>query len=286
MTVVSDRFMALLTEAYGPMVQRWLERATRRGIASMNGSQSIGLPSDRYEHPLPYSNSRTGLMAVDDTLSCLSVPWANRNKAWPTLSEAEKTDTANQIVKPPKRRNAAASNQPKRARQSKLAKENDISAEEEFEIKEAFHMFSSEHVDYPDEKEGVIPTTDVRRALVALGLSPTDHSELSGIISAVDPDDEGYVTYEPFLAACALKLHSRTEDSVAAEVEHAYKLFTRGTNGPIQVSHLRKLARDLKQDISDDLLKDMVREANGGQGTHAGVNMEQFKNVMMRAGIF
>lgn len=120
----------------------------------------------------------------------------------------------------------------------------------------------------------------------ALGLPPTDQSELTDILSAVDPDEEGYVTYEPFLAACALKLHSRTEESISAEVEHAYKLFTRGTDGPIQVSHLRKVARDLKQDVSDDLLKDMVREANGGEGTHAGVNMQQFKDVMMRAGIF
>ncbi|KZZ92762.1 EF-hand superfamily Ca2+-modulated protein [Ascosphaera apis ARSEF 7405] len=187
---------------------------------------------------------------------------------------------------PPKRRGAPTAGQPKRGRQSKLAKENDISAEEEFEIKEAFRMFSTKHEDYPDEKEGVIPTTDVRRALVALGLPPTDQSELTDILSAVDPDEEGYVTYEPFLAACALKLHSRTEESISAEVEHAYKLFTRGTDGPIQVSHLRKVARDLKQDVSDDLLKDMVREANGGEGTHAGVNMQQFKDVMMRAGIF
>ncbi|KAI5284008.1 centrin, EF-hand protein [Ascosphaera acerosa] len=70
-------------------------------------------------------------------------------------------------LEPPKRRTAGASAaQPKRARQSKLAKENDISAEEESEIKEAFHLFSSKHEDYPDEKEGVIPTSDVRRALM------------------------------------------------------------------------------------------------------------------------
>lgn len=70
---------------------------------------------------------------------------------------------------PPKKRggssSATASKRPK-ARQSKLAKENDVSGEEENEIKEVFHLFSIPHEDFPDEKEGVIPREDVRKALV------------------------------------------------------------------------------------------------------------------------
>ena len=50
-------------------------------------------------------------------------------------------------------------------RRSKLAKENDISNEEEAEIKEAFKLFAGGHDDYEEEKDGVIPTEDVRRAL-------------------------------------------------------------------------------------------------------------------------
>lgn len=66
---------------------------------------------------------------------------------------------------------AAASKRPK-ARQSKLAKENDVSGEEETEIKEVFHLFSISHEDFPDEKEGVIPREDVRKALVYVSLAP------------------------------------------------------------------------------------------------------------------
>jgi hypothetical protein len=68
---------------------------------------------------------------------------------------------------PPKKRSApATSSAPKKARQSKLAKENDISAEEESEIKEVFHLFSTTAEEFPNEKEGVIPREDVRKALV------------------------------------------------------------------------------------------------------------------------
>lgn len=119
----------------------------------------------------------------------------------------------------------------------------------------------------------------------ALGLPP-EPSELPDIMSAVDPESTGYVGYETFLSVAALKLHSRTEDSMSAEVEHAFKLFTRGSNGPISLGQLRKVARDLKEAVDDDLLKDMIKEANGGSGVNAGVNVEQFREVMMRAGIF
>jgi hypothetical protein len=73
------------------------------------------------------------------------------------------------LAQPPKRRGGAASSAPappKRGRASKLAKENNITAEEENEIKEVFHIFSDKNKDFPEEKEGVIPREDVRKALV------------------------------------------------------------------------------------------------------------------------
>lgn len=48
-------------------------------------------------------------------------------------------------------------------RPSKLAKEHDITAQEEAEIREAFALFSEP---MEGEKEGVIPTSDVRRAMM------------------------------------------------------------------------------------------------------------------------
>ena len=68
-------------------------------------------------------------------------------------------------VQPNKRRNetTADSGAAPKPRQSKLAKEHGITAQEEAEIKEAFALFS-EPMD--GEKEGVIPTDDVKRALM------------------------------------------------------------------------------------------------------------------------
>ncbi|KAJ5279236.1 pisatin demethylase [Penicillium angulare] len=190
---------------------------------------------------------------------------------------------------PPKRRGAPPSTSagPKRARPSKLAKDNNISAEEENEIKEVFQLFADKHKDFPNEKEGVIPREDVRKALVALGLPPEDSTELSEILSALDPTLTGYIPYSPFVSVAAAKLRSRDDDSMAAEVDDAYNLFTKGSTGPISLGHLRRIARELKEDsVDDNLLKDMIMEANGGAGLNAGVTLEQFHDVMSRAGVF
>ncbi|KAF3385360.1 Centrin-2 [Penicillium rolfsii] len=193
---------------------------------------------------------------------------------------------------PPKRRGAPASSSttaataPRRTR-SKLAKENDITAEEENEIKEVFQLFADVNEDFPAEKDGVMPREDVRKAMVALGIPPTDSTELADILSAADPTSTGYIPYSPFVSVVAAKLRSQDDDARAAEVDTAYQLFTRGSNGPISLSHLRRIARELKEDsIDDNLLKDMILEANGGAGLSSGVTLEQFHDVMVRAGVF
>ncbi|ROW06191.1 hypothetical protein VMCG_04519 [Cytospora schulzeri] len=205
---------------------------------------------------------------------------------------------------PPKRKSggAAQSGAPTRARQSKLAKEHDITAQEEAEIKEAFTLFA-EPMD--GEREGVIPIDDVRRAMIALDIPPKDKDELAEFTEILDPDDEGYATYPSFVAICALKLHARdqTSETHVSEVDEAFSLFTgTGTTGGgggggasqqqqqqssvITMAHLRRVAAVLKEEVDDDLLRDMILEANGGAGVGRGVKKGDFENVMRRAGVW
>ncbi|KAL2179139.1 uncharacterized protein P884DRAFT_321842 [Thermothelomyces heterothallicus CBS 202.75] len=250
---------------------------------------------------------------------------------------------------PPRRRNpaagassAAAASSPASksgARLSKLAKENDITAEEEAEIREAFSLFAEP---MEGEKEGVMPIGEVRRALIALGIPPTSPAQLAEFTAALDPEDEGFATYEGFVGICALQLHARrdsdgyggyygggggggAEEAHRAELDEAYALFVGDRRGPdapaITLADLKRVAALLQLDeesqqkqhgaggrdgigglltgskgkagkgdvptvVTEELLRDMILEANDGAGVGKGVSKDQFDRVMRRAGVW
>ena len=133
----------------------------------------------------------------------------------------------------------------------------------------------------------MIPTGSVRRALTALGTPPSSAAELQDLLDTVDLEDNGYVTYPHFVAIAALKLQSRSEESMREEVDTAFQLFT-GRSGEerITIAALRRVARELKEDVGEQVLKDMILEANGGEGVGKGVGIREFEEVMRRARVF
>ncbi|KAF1828873.1 EF-hand [Decorospora gaudefroyi] len=202
---------------------------------------------------------------------------------------------------PPKRRGPQTKARPPTKRASKLAKENGLTAEQEAEIREAFGLFAVSHADHEDSKEGVLKKSDVRRCLISLNLTP-GKSEMASILSTIDPLDTGFVDFVPFLSYAAIAMHSKEQgsdeddedeeyqtESNPEEVSAAYQLFTHGAAGPITLAHLRRVAKELREEVPDDVLKDMILEANGGvhgKGKDVGgVSLEEFESVMKRAGL-
>lgn len=104
-------------------------------------------------------------------------------------------------------------------------------------------------------------------------------------MSTLDPEETGYVGYSHFIAVAALKLHAKANDPDAQNEEAiaAYNLFTKGEERDITLNDLRRVARELREDVPDNVLKDMIREATGGG--LSGVGMDDFEGVMRRAGV-
>ena len=108
------------------------------------------------------------------------------------------------------------------------------------------------------------------------------------MLDASDPEDTGSISYASFVAVAALKLGSRTEESQQREVEDAFRLFTQqgGQGGRITMACLQRVAGLLKEDVGEDVMRDMLLEANGGSGVGKGVGVRDFEGVMRRAGVF
>jgi hypothetical protein len=61
-------------------------------------------------------------------------------------------------------------------------------------------------------------------------------------------------------------------------------LFTQRGEDKITLATLKRVAQVLQEDVDEDLLKDMILEANGGAGVGKGVERDEFESVMKRAG--
>jgi len=164
---------------------------------------------------------------------------------------------------------------------SKLAQSLSLTTADESEIADAFALFLS--AEASDEAgEDAIPSSDVRKALKALGLGPSSAEEMEEILEAVDPDDLGYVVRKRFFEVAALKMEYR---DTTEEVEAAFKLFTGGADGPIKLEDLRRIAKELKEEVTEEQLRDMIGEATS-KDIRKGVDLKDFEGVMKRAGAF
>lgn len=178
---------------------------------------------------------------------------------------------------------------------SPLARQNNISASTERDIHEAFTLFAFS----PSEPEQTLPSSSLAPALKALGLK-CPKPEVNELLDAADPDASGSIPYTAFLAVAALKLNSvssggNDEGERQAEIEEAFRLFLgegkgvrKGEDGEgevITMQTLKRVAKVLKEDVDEKVLRDMILEANGGAGVRKGVGREEFGEVMRRAGV-
>ncbi|KAK8157312.1 EF-hand superfamily Ca2+-modulated protein [Phyllosticta citrichinensis] len=216
---------------------------------------------------------------------------------------------------PPRRRPANTTTTTPTPRRSALARQHSLSAAQDTLIREAFSLFSLSHPSYSPgstQNMGVLRRGDVRRCLTALGynLSSGDAAEA---LDMLDPAAEGFVPFTAFYGYAAVLMHEREaqggdgdgDDDDAEynegdgegavnrrEVREAYRLFKGAgqAQGPITVADLKRVARELREDVDDDTLWDMVLEANGEArgkaGVAKGVTLEEFESVMRRAGVF
>lgn len=134
-----------------------------------------------------------------------------------------------------------------------------------------------------------MPTNKVKTAMRALGLDTTSPSEMSTILSTLDDERTGSVEWNMFLEVMALKLaHEEESENEATtrrqrEIGRAFELFDSEGRGVITLSDLRRVARVLGEDCSEEDLQEMIDEA---ANTRPGqVFLKDFEAIMLRAGV-
>jgi calmodulin len=136
------------------------------------------------------------------------------------------------------------------------------------ELKEAFDLFDK-------NGDGRIPTKELGTMMRSLGQNPSD-SELQDMIDEVDADNTGTIDFTEFLTMMARKMKETDSEE---EIKEAFKIFDRDGGGFISAAELRQVMTSLGENLNDDEIDEMIREA--GQDGDGRIDYNEFVQLMM-----
>ncbi|KAK7797421.1 hypothetical protein U0070_002116, partial [Myodes glareolus] len=136
--------------------------------------------------------------------------------------------------------------------------------EQKQEIREAFDLFDADGTG----------TIDV--AMRALGFEPKKE-EIKKMISEIDKEGTGKMNFSDFLTVMTQKM---SEKDTKEEILKAFKLFDDDETGKISFKNLKRVAKELGENLTDEELQEMIDEADrDGDGE---VNEQEFLRIMKK----
>ncbi|KAK6204967.1 uncharacterized protein RJT21DRAFT_117448 [Scheffersomyces amazonensis] len=138
--------------------------------------------------------------------------------------------------------------------------------EQKQEIREAFSLFDMNN-------DGCLDYHELKVAFRALGFDLTKR-EVLDIIHEYDTDDSNLITYENFFKAVGEKIINRDP---LDEIRRAFKLFDDDNTGKISLRNLRRVAKELGENLTDDELRAMIDEFDLDEDGE--INEQEFINI-------
>lgn len=130
------------------------------------------------------------------------------------------------------------------------------------------------------EGTGTIDAKELKVAMRALGFEPSKE-EIKQIIADADKEGDGNIEFEDFLNLMTLKYSERDPKE---EIMKAFKLFDEDESGRISFKNLKRVAKELGENITDEELQEMIEVADrDGDGE---VNQEEFVRIMQKTSLF
>mgnify|MGYP003940734605 FL=1 len=114
----------------------------------------------------------------------------------------------------------------------------------------------------------------------ALGFEPKKE-EIKKMIADIDTDGSGTIDFNEFLEMMTAKMSERDP---MEEIIKAFRLFDDDETGKISFKNLKRVAKELGENMTDDEIQEMIDEADrDGDGE---VNEEEFFRIMKKTSLF
>jgi Ca2+-binding EF-hand superfamily protein len=149
----------------------------------------------------------------------------------------------------------------------------ELTEEQKQEIREAFDLFDT-------DGSGTIDVKEIKVAMRALGFEPKKE-EIKKLISEYDKDAKGVIDFNDFLQMMTAKM---CEKDTREEIVKAFKLFDDDSTGKISFKNLKRVARELGENLTDEELQEMIDEADrDGDGE---INEQEFLRIMKKTSLY
>ncbi|KAJ1616219.1 hypothetical protein T492DRAFT_1138288 [Pavlovales sp. CCMP2436] len=119
------------------------------------------------------------------------------------------------------------------------------------EIREAFNLFDADH-------SGTIDYRELKAAMRALGFQ-VKKEEIRKMILDVDNDGSGAVDFNEFLEMMQGKMG---EKDTREEINKVFKLYDNDNTGKISIHNLRRVAKELGENMTDEELQGIYHHMN------------------------
>ncbi|XP_067838926.1 LOW QUALITY PROTEIN: centrin-3 [Heptranchias perlo] len=150
---------------------------------------------------------------------------------------------------------------------TKRKKRRELTEEQRREIKEAFDLFDT-------DKDKAIDYHELKVAMRALGFD-VKKADVLKILKDYDRDGTGKISFEDFNEVVTNWILDRDPQE---EMLKAFKLFDDDDSGKINLRNLRRVARELGENMTDEELRAMIDEFDkDGDGE---INQEEFIAIM------
>ena len=161
----------------------------------------------------------------------------------------------------------------KKTQLAKPKKRTELTEEQKQEIKEAFDLFDT-------DGSGTIDAKDLKVAMRALGFEPKKE-EIKKMIADADKGQGGVIDFTDFLDMMTVKMAERDPRE---EMLKAFRLFDDDETGKISFKNLKRVAKELGENMTDEEIQEMIDEADrDGDGE---ISEEEFMRIMKKTNLF
>ena len=111
---------------------------------------------------------------------------------------------------------------------------------------------------FDTDGSGTIDAKELKVALRALGFEPKKE-EIKKMIADIDKDGSGTIDFNEFLDMMTAKM---SEKDSREEILKAFRLFDDDETGKISLKNLRRVAKEIGENMTDEELQEMIDEAD------------------------